>query len=186
MGMLSAERLRGMYPGGRANATARRLARFWAAAFRLGLGPRTWVTLEVRGRRSGRPARFPLGMVEWDGGRYLVSMLGEGCNWVQNVRAAGGQAILWHGRSFRCRLAEVPAGERPPILRRYVQKVPGARPHIPAGRHAPLREFAAIAARYPVFLVLPAGQQAGEEASLACRQCYAGPDRSATVDHEGE
>ena len=35
-----AERLRAMYPGGRANPTARRLSRLWAAAFRLGLFPR--------------------------------------------------------------------------------------------------------------------------------------------------
>ena len=49
-----AERLRRMYPGGRANATARRYARFWAWVFGRGLVPRRWVTLEVRGRRSGR------------------------------------------------------------------------------------------------------------------------------------
>jgi hypothetical protein len=43
---LSYERLRAMYPGGRANPAARRLARFWAVAFKLGvhtprLSPRT-------------------------------------------------------------------------------------------------------------------------------------------------
>ena len=32
----------------------RRLARWWAAVFDLGLLPRRWVTLEVTGRRSGR------------------------------------------------------------------------------------------------------------------------------------
>jgi hypothetical protein len=34
---LSYERLRAMYPGGRANPAARRLARFWAVAFKLGV-----------------------------------------------------------------------------------------------------------------------------------------------------
>ena len=54
------DRLRDMYVGGRGNATARRYARFWNAAFRLGLLPRRWVTLEVRGRRSGRLTHIPV------------------------------------------------------------------------------------------------------------------------------
>jgi F420H(2)-dependent quinone reductase len=50
------------------------------------------VTLEVAGRRSGRAVRFPLWMADSDGEWYLVAMLGEQCNWVQNVRAAGARA----------------------------------------------------------------------------------------------
>ena len=46
------------------------------------------MTLEVLGRRSGLLRRFPLGMARLDGRWYLVSMLGEQCNWVQNVRAS--------------------------------------------------------------------------------------------------
>jgi hypothetical protein len=86
---------------------------------------------------------------------YLVSMLGERCNWVQNVRAADGQVTLRHGRVMRCRLQEIPASGRPPILKRYLQQVPGARPHLPVSHHADVTDFAAIAARYPVFLVIP-------------------------------
>ena len=151
----SARALRAMYPDGRADATARRLARLWAGVFARGLAPRRWVTLEVTGRQSGRIVRFPLGMADWDGHWYLVPMLGERCNWVQNVRAANGRAVLRHRGALACRLAEVPAGERSPIIRRYLQQVPGARPHIPVDPHAPLTEFDAIASRYPVFLVLP-------------------------------
>ena len=94
-------------------------------------------------------------MADWRGAWYLVSMLGEDCNWVRNVRAAGGRAILRHGRARPCHLAEVPVAERAPILQRYLRKVPGARPHIPVDRHAPLAEFAAIADRYPAFRVEP-------------------------------
>lgn len=148
--------LRAMYPRGRANPAARRLARFWAAAHKLGVMPRRWVTLEVAGRRSGRLVRFPLGMADWDGQWYLVSFLGEDCNWVRNMRAAGGQVTLWRRRAMRCRLIEVPASERAPILKRYLQKVPGGRPHLPVGRAAPLSDFEAIAARYPVFRVAQA------------------------------
>jgi F420H(2)-dependent quinone reductase len=155
MGLLySDDRLRAMYASGRADATARRLARFWAVVFAAGLAPRRWVTLEVVGRRSGRLVRFPLGMTEWNGARYLVSMLGERCAWVRNVRAAGGRATLRHGRALPCRLVEVPVAERAPILRRYLHQVPGGRPHIPVGERASSAELAAIADRYPVFRVV--------------------------------
>lgn len=153
--LISDDVARGMYVGGRGNATARRLARMWAAAFRLGLFPRRWVTLEVVGRRSGRVRHFPLGMADMDGQWYLVSMLGERCAWVRNVRAARGQVTLRRRRARRCRLVEVPAAQRAPIIQRYVRKVPGARPHIPVDRHADVSAFEAVADRYPVFLVTP-------------------------------
>jgi polyisoprenoid-binding protein YceI len=147
--------LRAMYAGGRANATARQFSRMWATVFGLGLMPRRWVTLEVPGRRSGRVARFPLGMADLDGQWYLVPMLGEQCNWVQNVRAADGRATLRHRRAVACRLVEVPVSERAPVIKRYLQQVPGARPHIPVDRRAPVADFEAIAPRYPVFRVAP-------------------------------
>ncbi|MFI5488546.1 MULTISPECIES: nitroreductase/quinone reductase family protein [Micromonospora] len=149
----SDDELRRMYAGGRGDATARRFARVWAAVLGTGLFPRRWVTLEVAGRRTGRRTRFPLGMADWQGEWYLVSMLGDDCNWVRNVRAAGGRATLRHGRARACRLVEVPVDERAPILKRYLRKVPGARPHLPVDRHAPLAEFAAIAPRYPAFRI---------------------------------
>ncbi|MEV5743036.1 nitroreductase/quinone reductase family protein [Microbispora rosea] len=152
----SEDHVRAMYRGGRANATARRLARLWAVMLGLGLAPRRWVTLEVVGRRTGRIVRFPLGMADWRGEWYLVPMLGENCNWVRNVRAADGLVKIRHGRTRNCRLVEIPVGQRAPILKRYLQKVPGARPHMPLDLHAPLAEFEAIAARYPVFHVGPA------------------------------
>jgi hypothetical protein len=152
-GPISDDRVRAMYTGGRANATARRLVRMWAAVFSIGLAPRRWVTLEVPGRRSGQLTRFPLGMASLAGRRYLVPMLGEGCNWGQNVRAAHGVVTLRHGRAVRCQLTELPVGDRPPILRHYVRPVPGARPHIPVSHHEDTPAFAIIAPAHPVFLV---------------------------------
>jgi deazaflavin-dependent oxidoreductase (nitroreductase family) len=159
--LFSAEGLRAMYPDGRADASARRLSRFWATVFALGLAPRRWVTLEVAGRRTGRPIRFPLGMADLDGGWYLVPMLGGSCNWVKNVQAAGGAVIIRHGRVAHSRLVEVPVAERPAILRRYLQKVPGSRPHIQCGARASAAELEAIAGRYPVFRVVPASEGSG-------------------------
>jgi deazaflavin-dependent oxidoreductase (nitroreductase family) len=153
--LISDDSLRAMYAGGHGNATARRFSRGWARVFDLGILPRRWVTLEVAGRRSGQTRRFPLGMADFQGHWYLVPMLGERCHWVQNVRAAGGRAVIRRRRAVPCRLVELPEAERPAILRRYLLKVPGARPHIPLGPDAPEADFAAIAPRYPVFRVVP-------------------------------
>lgn len=159
MALISADAARAMYVGNRANPTARRLARFWARVIVLGLLPKRWVILEVVGRRSGRIVRFPLGMADSKGQWYLVPMLGEQCNWVRNVRAAGGRATLRRRRAIPCRLVEVPASQRAPIIKRYLNKAPGGRPHIPVDRHAPLAEFEAISSGYPVFRVVPIDQE---------------------------
>lgn len=143
-----------MYVGGRGNATARRYAWFWNRAFRLGLLPRRWVTLEVRGRRTGSLTRFPVGMADVAGQWYVVSMLGE-CNWVRNVRAAEGHVTLRRRRARGVRLVEVLVDERAPVIRRYVGRVPGGRPHIPVDRHEPVEAFETIASSYPVFRVMP-------------------------------
>jgi hypothetical protein len=52
------------------------------------------------------------------------------------------------------RLVEVPVGQRAPILRRYLDCAPGARPHIPVRRKAPIGEFERIADGYPVFHIV--------------------------------
>ncbi|MGA2928252.1 MAG: nitroreductase/quinone reductase family protein [Solirubrobacteraceae bacterium] len=77
----SPEQARAMYEGGRANGVARRYARFWVAVLARGLLPRPGVVLEVPGRNTGAPRRFPLVEARIDRERYLVSMLGERCNW---------------------------------------------------------------------------------------------------------
>ena len=155
-----------MYPGGRADAIARRLSHVWAALFEAGLSPRRWVSLEVAGRRSGEARRFPVGMADYDGEWYLVSMLGERCNWVRNVRAGDGLVTIRHGRRRQCRLVEVQVQDRAPIIKRYLTKVPGGRPHIPVDRSAPLSGFEAIAEQYPVFRVEPAETPDHHDATL--------------------
>jgi deazaflavin-dependent oxidoreductase (nitroreductase family) len=71
--------------------------------------------LEVTGRRSGRPVPVPVVVAEYEGRRYLVSMLGEHAQWVRNVRAAGGRAILHRRGREHLQLVEVePAARRPP------------------------------------------------------------------------
>ena len=142
---------RWMYRGGRPNALTKVINKFWAFIHSLGPFPNYMVTLEVVGRKTGKTISFPLAMVMMDGERYLVSMLGQGANWVQNVKAAGGKAELIHGKHEQVLLEEVDAGLRAPILKAYLRIAPGARPHIPVDPDAPLAEFEKITEQYPVF-----------------------------------
>jgi deazaflavin-dependent oxidoreductase (nitroreductase family) len=144
---------RWMYRGGHPNILAKIQNRGWAILHSLGILPDRFVTLEVVGRKSGKVIRLPLAMTVVDGERYLVSMLGEESNWVRNVRAAGGKARLVHGIREEVLLKEVDIEERAPILKAYLQIAPGARPHIPLGKDAPISEFAEIASEYPVFRI---------------------------------
>lgn len=140
-----------LYAGRRPNWLARSLNRFWALVHATGVAANYLVTLEVAGRKTGKIVSLPLVMVVIDGQRYLVSMLGDNVQWVQNVRAAGGQAVLRHGKREAIRLEEVPANARAPILKAYLQIAPGARGHVPVSKDAPLAEFERIAPEYPVF-----------------------------------
>jgi hypothetical protein len=89
---------RWMYRGKRRNQVAKLLNRVDATAAAAGIGPKRLARLEVRGRRTGRRLSLPVVIAEYEGQRYLVAMLGKEANWVRNVRAAGGQAVLKHGR----------------------------------------------------------------------------------------
>lgn len=144
---------RWLYRGKHPNQLARLMNRAWAGLAAAGMGPDRLARLEVNGRRTGQPVSFPVVVAGYQGERYLVSMLGEDTNWVRNVRAAGGRATLRHGHCEVVVLQEVAPGERPAILRRYLECAPGARSHIPVDRRAPLPEFERIAGQYPVFRV---------------------------------
>ena len=144
---------RWLYRGGRPNQLAKIINRGWAIVHALGIFPNYLVTLEVVGRQSGRTISFPLAMTVMDGQRYLVSMLGAETNWVRNVQAAGGRARLRHGISEHVYLQEVDVNQRAPILKAYLQRAPGARPHMAISKDAPIAEFEKIASQYPVFRV---------------------------------
>jgi hypothetical protein len=143
-----------LYHGGRPNWVATVLNRLSAAVHALGVAPNYMVTLEVPGRRSGRRISLPLVMVVIEGERYLVSMLGAEADWVQNVKAAGGSVTLRHGGREEVCLEEVAADRRAPVLKAYLKRAPGARPHLPVDKDAPLSEFEKISAQFPVFRVV--------------------------------
>ena len=148
--------MRWLYREHRRNALARAMNRASAVVHALGIAPNYLVTLEVVGRRSGRMTSFPLVMAVVDGERYLVSMLGRDVPWVRNLRAADGHAVLRHGRTERVRLEEIPVEQRATVLKAYLRRAPGARPHVPVDKDAPRGQFDAIAAQIPVFRVAAA------------------------------
>jgi hypothetical protein len=94
-------------------------------------------------------------MVVVAGERYLVSMLGDKVGWVQNVKSAGGKVTLRHGRREQVRLEEVASDQRAQVLKAYLKRAPGARPHLPIHKDAPLAEFEQVSAQFPVFRVVP-------------------------------
>ena len=143
-----------LYRGGRPNRVATFVNRCTAAVYALGIAPNYLVTLDVRGRRSGRTISLPMVMAVVAGERYLVSMLGEEVDWVRNVKAAGGNVILRHGRREEVRLEEVAADLRAPVLKAYLKRAPGARPHLPLDKGAPLSEFEQVSPQFPVFRVV--------------------------------
>jgi deazaflavin-dependent oxidoreductase (nitroreductase family) len=87
----------------------------------VGFSPRDTVALEVPGRRTGQPRRTALVYAEYEGSRYLVSLAGE-AEWVRNVRAARYHATIRRGLAQSVRLEEIPAAQRPPILKAYLRK----------------------------------------------------------------
>ena len=75
--------------------------------------------LEVRGRRTGKPRRVPVKVLEVDGQRYVVSLSG-GSGWACNLRDRK-VARLRFGRRVEDVVAiEIPDQEKPPVVRAYL------------------------------------------------------------------
>jgi hypothetical protein len=97
----------------------------------------------------------PVVIATVEGKRYLTSILGPGSDWVKNVEAAHGEAIIRQGRRHRVRLVAVPPEQRAPILQEYVRIAPSGRKHFPLSVSAPLADFEAIVEDYPVYRIEP-------------------------------
>jgi hypothetical protein len=126
-----------------------------------GLVVRSRVAATVHGRPRGsgpqiRPQPLePVVIASVDGSSYLGSMLGPGSDWVKNVEAAHGDAVIRQGRRRRVHLVAVPPEQRAPVLREYVRIASSGRQHFPLPVGAPLSDFEEIAGRYPVYRIDP-------------------------------
>jgi deazaflavin-dependent oxidoreductase (nitroreductase family) len=109
--------------------------------------------LEVKGRKSGEWRRTPVNPLEFEGSRYLVAPRGN-TQWVRNMRASGGGRLVGRGvEEFTA--TEVPAEQRPPILRAYLRKWKwevGAY-FEGVGPDSPEEDLRRIAAERPVFRI---------------------------------
>jgi F420H(2)-dependent quinone reductase len=134
-----------------------RLGQVWSRMFAwvsgLGLTPKILTTLQVRNRHTGRLDSTVLVAANHEGKRYLVSMLGNGSEWVQNVRASNGVASVKRGRAKKVKLTEIPTEQRAPILKAWCQVATSGQKHLPVAPDAPVSAFEAIAADYPVFRI---------------------------------
>ena len=136
----------------------------WLGVFltSVGLAPRDAVTLEVRGRTSGRVRRLPILRTRYQGSDYLVALAGES-QWVRNVRAAGGDAVIRRGRGRRVHLDELGPADRPRIIAEYLRagrRRSGADANADQARYyfgldpdPSIDDIRAIAEHYPVFRV---------------------------------
>jgi deazaflavin-dependent oxidoreductase (nitroreductase family) len=74
------------------------------------------VLLTVRGRKSGQPRTFPVGLLTYDGRRYVQSPFGA-VNWVHNLRADGRATVSKGGSAEDVVAVELTAAEAGPVLR---------------------------------------------------------------------
>jgi deazaflavin-dependent oxidoreductase (nitroreductase family) len=122
---------------------------------RIGLGPKDYYLLEVRGRKSGRVYATPVSLVEHDGRWYVVAPRGT-TQWVRNARASGRVTLQAGSKRDQFELREIPAATRAPILKSYLARYPKfVQRYFQVPNGAPEAEFAAVADRYPVFELIP-------------------------------
>jgi len=131
-----------------------------AALAAVGLSPRDTVVLEMPERRTGRFRRTLVVSAEYEGSRYLVSLLGE-AEWVRNIRANHYRATIRRGWTKEVRLEEVTVGERPPILKAYLGKrvfskftEHESREFFGIAPNATLKDLPRIAHHYPIFRII--------------------------------
>ncbi len=121
----------------------------------LGLAPRDYYLLRVRGRKSGRVYGTPVSLVSLHGARFLVAPRGR-TQWVRNAEASN-EVVLKRGSSSRgFRLRALADADKPPVLLAYLERYRSiVQRYFPVPAGSPPGAFAEIAARYPVFELLP-------------------------------
>jgi deazaflavin-dependent oxidoreductase (nitroreductase family) len=117
----------------------------------LGLGPSASYLLQVRGRKSGRLFSTPVNLLEMQGKKYLVAPRGR-TQWVRNAEAAGEVTLKKGNYRQSFRLRALPEGERPALLKAYLDRFRGeVQRYFPVRAGSDVKDFAAIAEGYPVF-----------------------------------
>ena len=107
--------------------------------------------LEVRGRKTGKTISLPVDPLDLDGKRYLICARGNS-NWVRNARVAGEVVLARAMRRHRYAVRELPASERPPVLKAYLDRFASeVQRFFPVPKGSAVEAFNDLAPRYPVF-----------------------------------
>ena len=125
----------------------------WGFLVKLGLGLPSSFLLEVRGRKSGRTYSIPVNLLEYGGKKYLVAPRGD-TQWVRNVEVSGGAVLKKGTRREEIRLSAIPDGEKPDILKSYLDSYKlTVQRFFPMPSGSPREAFEPFVSRYPVFEV---------------------------------
>lgn len=147
--------LRWYYRNWRPTRWGRISNRVWTWLTARGLLPPVLLSLQVVDRKDGKMRSTVLAVAEYERSRYLVSMLGDTSEWVQNIRASQGKAFIRRRHTVPVRLTELPIVDRAPVLKAWCQIAPSGRRHLPVAYDAPVKAFEMIATDYPVFRIDP-------------------------------
>jgi deazaflavin-dependent oxidoreductase (nitroreductase family) len=122
----------------------------------LGIGPAYMRLLQVPGRKSGRIYSTPVNLLEFRGKPILIAPRGR-TQWVRNAEASGEITLKRGKATYRYRLRAVPDGEKPEILKLYLEEYKAqVQRYFPVPAGSPAESFRGIASNYPVFELIPA------------------------------
>jgi deazaflavin-dependent oxidoreductase (nitroreductase family) len=146
-------------PFERPNASERIFNRWWGMLVSGGIGFRHSFQLEVRGRTTGRTYSTPVSLLDHAGKHFLVAPRGR-TQWVRNAWASGEVTLRKGRKRRRFRLREVPDGEKPEVLKAYLDRFErSVQRYFPVRAGSPVEEFVSLAARYPVFQAIRESSQ---------------------------
>lgn len=128
---------------------------------RLGIAPKVYYLLTVKGRVTGAPHSVPVTLVQEGGKRWLVAPYGE-VDWVKNARVSGTVELSRSDQHEILAVHELSSEEAAPILRKYLEAYPITKPYFEAGVDSPLEAFVEEARSRPVFALIKEGEGVDE------------------------
>lgn len=137
------------------NLSRRLIDALSTAGINRGIGPSQRYLLTVVGQKTHATHTTPVSVVIEGSTRHLVAPYGE-VGWVRNARSAGKVTLARAGRAEEYSLAQLPAHQAGPVLRRYLELEPITRPYFNVSADASAEAFEAEVAAHPVFRLTPA------------------------------
>jgi len=129
--------------------------RAFGALVGLGVAPRDYYLLQVKGRKSGRVYGTPVSLVSLHGMWFLVAPRGR-TQWVRNAEASNEIVLKRGSNRRRFGLRALADADKPPVLQAYLERYRSVvQRYFPVPPGSPVGTFVETAARYPVFELVP-------------------------------